>query len=185
MSTSDDLAKFIKLKTRLIQTSTNIITPTLGKGNHLHYSYLRVLFIAKTIDYLAEMSIFSHIQKIDGSLITDAVCETSKLLGISPSENSLYMLLYEMSEGLCLLDREDMGSVEVENPAYLIDKTKPRYITKHLGFKYSLSEKGMRSYQNQEYQILAAELQSARISRFVSYSAVIIAFIALVISFFR
>ena len=90
-----------------------------------------------------------------------------------------------MSEGLGLLDREDLGYTEVENPLFLIDKTNPQFIKKHNGFHYSLSEKGWNSYQNQEFQILASNLLASNINRFISYAAVIIAFVALIVTYFK
>ena len=184
MVTNDDYTKYLELRKLLTKTSTNIITPNLGKGNHLLSTYLRVAFIAKTIDYLANMSTFSKIEKVEGSVITEAICGTSWMLGNIPTANCIDLLLFEMSEGLGLLDREDLGFVEVENPAHYLDKSKPSHIQKHLGYNYSLSEKGIRSYQNQEYQILSSNLLSSNINRLVSYAAVVIAFAALLVTIF-
>ena len=185
MATADDYLKYIELRKELIKTNTSIVTPNLGSGNHLHYTYLRISFIAKTIDYLANRSIFSNIDKIEGSVIRSAVASTSWLLAHIPSASSLDILLFEMSEGLGLLDREDLGYTEVENPLFLIDKTNPQFIKKHNGFHYSLSEKGWNSYQNQEFQILASNLLASNINRFISYAAVIIAFVALIVTYFK
>lgn len=185
MATNEDFSKYIELRKKLVKTNTSIISPNLGKGNHLHYTYLRISFIAKTIDYLAQLSTFSNIGKMEGSVIGEAVCSTSWLLNNIPSADSIDLLLFEMSEGLGLLDREDLGYVEVENPLSLIDTSKPSHIKKHVGFNYSLSEKGWSSYQSQEFQILSANLLSSNISRFVSYAAVIIAFIALLVTYFQ
>lgn len=183
MAEQDEVSKYLELRKKLVSTHSSILTTTLGKGKHLHNSYLRTLFIARVIDYLAEKAIFSKIIQIPDSIIVDAVCESSHILSYTQTQEILGCLLYEMSDGLELLDREDIGDITVENPAYCFDKTEPSTIKKHLGFKYSLSKKGFESYQEQKFQILAANLLSTRISRFVSYTALAIAFLAFISKF--
>ncbi len=182
MLSAEELIKYKELKNRLTDTHTDVITPNLGKGRHLNYLFLRMSFIAKTIDYMAEMYMLTKTSKIDGDTILKAVCKSSWMLNNIPSYNSLMLLLNEMAVGLELLDRENLGYIEVENPAFHIDNSKPKFIQEHLGYNYSLSEKGVLSYQKQEYQILYANLLSANINRFVSYAAVIIAFVALIVT---
>ena len=62
-----------------------------------------------------------------------------------------------------------------------IDKSQEAEIKKFLGYKFKLSHKGWEAYRKQEYQILASNLFAARLSRYVSYIAVIIALCSLFI----
>lgn len=89
-----------------------------------------------------------------------------------------------MTVGLKLLDASDLGTYDTigiksvdENGKYVLGKVKS-----HCGFAYSLSERSWESYRKQEYQILVAQLQSLRIGRFVSYSAIILSVIAIIIT---
>ncbi|WP_289300348.1 hypothetical protein [Xylanibacter muris] len=182
MLSAEEFTRYKELKSRLTDTNTDVISPNLGKGRHLHFLFLRISFVAKVIDYLAGMYIFSNISKLEGDIILSAVCKSSWMLSYLPTYNSLLLLLNEMAVGLELLNREDLGYEEVENPAFHLDNNKPKYIKRHLGYNYSLSDKGILSYQRQEYQILYANLLSANINRFVSYAAVIIAFVALIVT---
>lgn len=184
MVEQDDILKYFELRKKLISTDTSIITPLLGKGKHLHNAYLRALFIAKVIDFLAEKAIFSKIIELPDDIIITAVSNSSRILSFTQTQEILQCLLYEMSDGLELLDRTDLGVVKVPNPAYQFDKNQPPEIEKHRGFNYMLSEKGFKAYQKQEFQILATNLISARISRVVSYSALLIALAAFIVRLF-
>lgn len=100
MAEQDEVSKYLELRKELVSTHSSILTTTLGKGKHLHNSYLRTLFIARVIDYLAEKAIFSKIIQIPDSIIIDAVCESSHILSYTQTQEILGCLLYEMSDGL-------------------------------------------------------------------------------------
>ena len=172
MIDSDDIKNAQERKKLLTETSTNILTPNLGKGFHFLSAYHRIQFIAKVIEYLVSKY---PIENIAGNIILEAVCKTSWYLGLFPSEEQLKILLIEMATKLDLLEIEELGSIKISNPMYFFDKSQPKEINKFLGYSYKLSLKGWESYQKQEYQILAAKLKEARISRYVSYTAVVIA----------
>lgn len=181
-----DIEEYLRLRNLLTSTSTTILTPNLGKWwhRHLFYSYLRFLFIAKVIDYLAYKKIFSKIEELPGDIITMSVCKTSWLLDTIIPASHIDILLFEMSEGLKLLNRRDLGTEMVANPMYLIDKTQPKEKEIHKGFMYSLSEEGLETYANQTYHILASNLYSSRLGRFISYIALGVAFVTMIITFF-
>lgn len=182
---SDDLDKYLKLRELFTNTKSSIITPFLGKWNHLNNAYLRIKFISKVIDYLAEKEVFENIKAMPDHLIIEAVCNTSCSLNCFISFDKLNLLLSEMSIGLGLLDRTDLGYVNVNNPQHSFDKNTAETIKKHVGYSYSLSNRGREVYQKQEYQILYYNLLSAKISRYVSYIAAFVAAIALLLQIFR
>lgn len=171
---------------RLVNVPKSIFTPSLSGKNRLNNTYLRYLFIAQTIEYLAHKFLFENESYIADEIITEAVSCTSWRLG-SRTCIELNTLLHEMSIGLGLLEAKDLGIYESMslkrsedgNEYYLSP------IQRHAGFAFKLSDRGWTSYQNQEYQILVAQLQSSRIGRYVSYAAVIVAVIATIIAIFK
>lgn len=184
--TDDDIKRYLELREALCETSTTIVTPNLGKWwhRHLFYSYLRFIFIAKVIDYLAFNKIFSELSELPGDIITRSVCKTSWLLNTIIPASHIDILLFEMSEGLKLLDRRNLGNGTAPNPMYHLDKTQPKEKEFHKGFMYSLSKKGMEAYSNQTYHILASNLYSSRIGRCVSYIALGVAVATMIITYF-
>lgn len=168
-----------KNKELLTDTNTDLLTPLLGNGSHLVKSYHRVQFIAKVIEYMVYLSYSYGIEKVHGRIIIDALANTSWYLRMSPSQSQLEKLLIEMSLGLELLEIEDMGSIKI--PIDIDNKNK---ISILLGRNFRLSPKGWESYRKQEYQILASDLYAARISRLVSYVAIIIALLTLFVSIY-
>lgn len=148
MAEQDEVSKYLELRKKLVSTHSSILTTTLGKGKHLHNSYLRTLFIARVIDYLAEKAIFSKIIQIPDSIIIDAVCESSHILSYTQTQEILGCLLYEMSDGLELLDREDIGDITVENPAYCFDKTEPSTIKNILALNTLSVRKALNPIKN-------------------------------------
>lgn len=158
-----DFEEYKRLHDLLVNTNTSLLTPHLGKGNHLFHNYLRFSFIAKVIEYLGHQSVFCQTEKIETTIICRAVCQTSISLNYLPTVDQLHALLYEMTVGLKLLTHSVVDSKTI---------------------LLSLSEKGWEAYRNQEFQILAANLKSAMIGRFVSYIALFVSIIALVVAFF-
>ncbi len=181
MSELDEFEQTMNVRKILTSTKTSILTPNLGKGYHLMCSYHRFQFIAKVIEYMVYMKSVFGIEEVDGSIILDAVCEHSWYLKIIPSYKQLELLLIEISAGLGLLEVEELGTVNIPNPMYYIDKSQETEIKKFLGYKFKLSHKGWEAYRKQEYQILASNLFAARLSRYVSYIAVIIALCSLLV----
>ena len=181
MSELDEFEQTMKVRKILTSTKTSILTPNLGKGFHLMCSYHRFQFIAKVIEYMVYMKSVFGIEEVGGSIILDAVCEHSWYLKIIPSYKQLELLLIEISAGLGLLEVEELGTVNIPNPMYYIDKSQEAEIKKFPGYKFKLSHKGWEAYRKQEYQILASNLFAARLSRYVSYIAVIIALCSLFI----
>lgn len=169
---------------RLTHVPKSILTTSLSGRKRLNNSYLRFLFIAQTIEYLAHKSIFEKETFIGGRIISEAVALTYWRLG-NITCAQLDLMLVEMAVGLQLLEVRDLGThdtidykgVDNDGNIIIVENVKA-----HCGFAYSLSERGWESYKNQEYQILAAQLQSTRISRLVSYIAVGVSVIALVVS---
>lgn len=168
---------------RLIHVPKSILTPSLSGRKRLDNSYLRFLFIAQAIEYLAHKSIFEKETFIGGQIINQAVALTSWRLG-NMTCAQLDLLLVEMAVGLQLLEFRDLGTRDTidykgmdKDGNIIVENVKA-----HCGFAYSLSERGWESYRNQEYQILAAQLQSTRISRLISYIAVGVSVIALIIT---
>lgn len=180
----EKVIKAKKIRDKLTETTTNIITPNLGKGFHLISSYYRFQFIAKVIEYMVSMKMAYGIDELDGKTILDAVCKHTKYLLFVPSEDQLKLLMLEVSIGLGLLEDEELGTIKVSNPLHLIDKSQPAEINQFLGHKFRLSSKGWESYSKQEYQILASNLFAARLGRCVSYIALLIALISLLIRCF-
>lgn len=181
MSEYEEFEQILKVRKTLTSTKTSILTPNLGKGFHLMCSYHRFHFIAKVIEYMVYMKSTYGIEDVSGRIILDAVCEHSWYLKLVPSYKQLELLLIEISAGLGLLDVEELGTVNMPNPMYHIDKSQEAEIKTFLGYKFKLSHKGWEAYKKQEYQILAANLFAARLSRCVSYIAVVIALSSLLI----
>lgn len=180
----DEVIKAKKIREFLVDTTTDIITPNLGNGFHLRSSFHRFQFIAKVLEYMAYMKTICGIEEISGDIILDAVCKHSWYLNFVPTNNKLKLLLLEISLGLGLLEVKDLGTIKVSNPLHQIDRSQPKEIEKFLGHKFRLSPKGWESYSKQEYQILAANLFAARLGRCVSYIALLVALISLLIRCF-
>ena len=177
------MAEFAKRWEQLMYVPKSLLTPSLSGKKRLDNSYLRYLFIAQVIEYLAHKSIFHNENSVGGRIISQAVATTSWMLG-NMTIQQLDLMLQEMTVGLKLLDASDLGTYDTigiksvdENGEYVLGKVKS-----HCGFAYSLSERGWESYRKQEYQILIVQLQSSRIGRFVSYSAIILSVIAIIIT---
>lgn len=185
MSEFDKIKKAIKIRNILTDTQTTLLTPNLGKGFHLRSSYYRFQFISKVIEYMVYIKATYGIEEVHGDVILDAVCKNSYFLQLFPTYNQLKLLLIEISLGLGLLDVIELGTIKVSNPLHNIDKSQPDEIEKFLGYNFKLSAKGWDSYSKQEYQILASNLFAARLSRWVSYIAVIISLTALFIRCFK
>lgn len=168
-----------KNKKKLTNTNTDLLTPHLGNGSHLIASYHRVQFIAKVIEYMVYMHSIRGIEKVHGDAIIDAVADTSLYLRLYPSQRQLEELLIEMSFGLELLECENLGTINVPVGIYNQENIKM-----FLGCNFKLSLEGWQSYRQQEYQILASNLHAAKISRWVSYVAVIIALLTLFVSIY-
>lgn len=146
--------------------------------------YHRIQFIAKVIEYTVYLDFIYGIEKVSGKIILEAVGKTSWYLNLCPSYRQLEMLLKEVAVGLGLLEYEKSGTVKVPNPLYGINVDQEKEIEKFLGYNFSLSNKGWESYQKQEYQILASNLFAAKISRYVSYTALILALLAIIVDLY-
>lgn len=177
----DDIRKNDKLVELLTTPKTDLLTPHLGKGNHLINSYYRIQFIAKVIEYMVYLASVYGIKKVSGEIILEAVGKTSWYLNLCPSYRQLEMLLIEVAVGLELLEIEKAGTIKVPNPLYGISANQETEIDKFLGYNFKLSNKGWESYKKQEYQILASNLFAAKISRYVSYTALIIALLSFLV----
>ena len=184
MSTIDDICKNDELVESLTTTKTNLLTPHLGKGFHLIKSYYRIQFIAKVIEYMVYLASFYRIEKVSGKNILEAVGKTSWYLNFCPSYHQLEMLLIEVAVGLELLEIENAGTIKAPNPLYGIYTNQEKEIEKFLGYSFKLSNKGWESYKKQEYQILASNLFATKISRYVSYTALIIALLSFLVKMF-
>lgn len=181
MSTIEDIRKDDELAELLTTTKTDLLTPHLGKGNHLTKSYHRIQFIAKVIEYMVYLASTHGIKKVNGKIILEAVGKTSWYLDLCPSYRQLEMLLIEVAAGLELLEIEKAGTIKVPNPLYGINANQEKEIEKILGYNFKLSNKGWESYKKQEYQILASNLFAAKISRCISYIALIIALLSFLV----
>ena len=177
----DDIRKNDELIELLTTTKTDLLTPHLGKGNHLINSYHRIQFIAKVIEYMVYLASTHGIKKVNGKIILETVGKTSWYLNLCPSYRQLEMLLIEVAVGLELLEIENAGTIKVPNPFYGIKVDQEKEIDKFLRYNFKLSNKGWESYQKQEYQILASNLFAAKISRYVAYIALIVALFALLV----
>ena len=172
----------IKRWERLTYVPKSILTPSLSGKKRLNNSYLRFLFIAQTIEYLAHKSIFEKETFIGGQIITEAVALTYWRLG-NISCAQLDLMLAEMAVGLELLDAKDLGTYDTidykgvdKDGNFIVENVKA-----HCGFAYTLSEKGWEAYRSQEYTKLVAQLQSTRIRRIVSYIALAVSIMAVFI----
>lgn len=181
-----DMYEFVNRWEQVIYIPKSLLTPSLSGKKRLNNSYLRYLFIAQVIEYLANKSIFYNENSVGGQIISKAVATTSWKLG-NMTIQQLDLMLQEMTVGLKLLDASDLGTYDTiglksidENGQYVFGKVKS-----HCGFAYSLSGQGWESYRKQEYQILIAQLQSSRIGRFVSYCAIILSVKAIIITFWE
>jgi len=186
MSEIKDIDTLIKFRKILTEPTSSILSPSNSKTSVLTNTYLRMSFIAKVIDYLAHYSIYAKMEKIGGDIIIEAVCNTPKQLSLIPSNLQLLCLLHEMSEvGLGLLDSHDLGEKEMEVSILKDDKLIIKKQLVHQGFSYSLSVSGWEAYKTQKYQIILAEMLSARIGRVVSYSAILLSIIAIIVALLK
>lgn len=185
MEEIEEFERISKIRTFLTQASSSILTPIWSKKGVLTNTYLRFSFIAKVIEYLANKSIFHNIDSVHGNIIIEAICNTSWRLNYFENLNHLHLLLYEMSQkGLDLIEIEDLGTCTIPSIALKDGKLSRENIKMHKGFSYRLSKKGWESYRKQEFQILVANIYAARISRFVSYSALFLSLIAISLKIF-
>ncbi len=183
MSEIKDIETLIKFHKLLTEPISSILNPSNSKTSVLTNTYLRISFIAKVIDYLAHYSIYAKIESVSGKTILEAVCNTSKLLSYSQTEEVLLCLLHEMSEvGLGLLISHDLGEKEVDFSTVVDGKVVRKLQLVHQGFRYSLSTDGWDAYKSQKYQVMYAEMRTALIGRIVSYSALFLSALAIVVS---
>lgn len=178
-----DINTLIKFRKLLTEPSSSILSASNSKNWILFNTYLRMSFIAKVIDYLAHKSIYTKMEEIGGDIIIEAVCNTSKQLAYIPSNIQLLCLLHEMSEvGLGLLESHDLGEKEMDVPILEDNKLIMKKQLVHQGFSYSLSIAGWEAYKTQKFQITFIEMLSARIGRIVSYSAILLSIIAIIVA---
>lgn len=181
-----DIDTAIKFRKLLTEPSSSILSAANCKKGVLSNTYLRISFIAKVIDYLAHKSIYNKIDRIGGDVIIEAVCNSSKQLSLIPTNEQLECLLHEMSEvGLGLLDSYDLGKMDIELPTIEDGKVEIKNKSVHQGFSYSLSVSGWEAYKTQKYHIIFTEMLSARIGRIVSYSAILLSIIAIIVTLIK
>lgn len=178
--------KLIQRWKELVAVPESILTPSLSGRSRLNNSYLRYMFIAQTIEYLAHKAIFDGEIYISSRIITYAIIPKSSWRLGNRTYKELELMLLEMAIGLELLEAKDLGTYETVGIKSIDDNGKCTCgkVTKHSGFSYALSEKGWKSYRNQEYQILLAQLQASRINRFTAYAALLISVIVALFTMF-
>lgn len=178
--------KLIKRWKELVAVPKSILTPSLSGKSRLDNSYLRYMFIAQTIEYLAHKTIFEGEIYIGGQIIAEAIISNSSWRLGNRTCKEIELMLLEMATGLELLEAKDLGTYETTGIKSIDDNGKCIWskVTRHCGFSYALSEKGWESYRKQEYQILLAQLQTSRINRFTAYAALVISVIAALFTMF-
>ena len=98
--------EFAKRWEQLMYVPKSLLTPSLSGKKRLDNSYLRYLFIAQVIEYLAHKSIFHNENSVGGRIISQAVATTSWMLG-NMTIQQLDLMLQEMTVGLKLLRSEE------------------------------------------------------------------------------